>query len=403
MPLYDVRSALAGPVMNPEAKKRNQLKKQIAQFMVNPYSVSDNPRAYYSQLKAMATQEGIPMTMPKVLERNPLAVGAYDAADTALFGLLPNQEYLSEGERMAGGVGSAAGMLAAPFTGMAAMRGVSKALPGLSKMMPKSMQDIIGRANKVSGKGKGAMGERVKEFKSNLKNEGIDLKTFGTAPDENEMRIVNDFVKKYAQKGKEDTFRKSILKALKEDKDLGYKGEGLAGFAKGAKAATTGAFKKGNYNFEGMSGMNKGFDYSTPQGRADFINMLKNEGPPNLRKDLNAAIASENGAWIDDILEKAAKWKIWNAQGKQGDSMASWWKGKNYDEVGSFMSMIKDDLLSGSIARRKARNPLAMAMANNPPGMTPEQWRNLSPQAVNVVNAAQNRGVPMDQIVAGLG
>lgn len=400
MPLYDVRSALAGPVMNPEAKKRNQLKKQIAQFMVNPYSVSDNPRAYYSQLKAMATQEGIPMTMPKVLERNPLAVGAYDAADTALFGLLPNQEYLSEGERMAGGIGSAAGMLAAPFTGAAAIKGVSKALPGLSKMMPKSIQDIIGRANKVSKKGGTAMQQRVKEFKSTLKDEGIDLKTFGTAPDENEMRIVNDFVKKYAEKGREDTFRKSILKALKEDKDLGYKGEGIAGFAKGAKAATTGTFKKGNYNFEGMPGMNKKFILQDRQGRADFINMLKNEGPPNLRKDLNAAIASENGAWIEDILQKALKWKAWNNSGKAGKSMSDWWKNKDFDEVQSLLDLVKDDLLSGSIARRKARNPLAMAMANNPPGMTPEQWSRLDP---NVINAARNRGVPMEQIVAGLG
>lgn len=332
MPLYNVRGALQGPATNPEAKKRNELKRLIAQFQVNPYSVTDNPRSYYTQLKAMAMQEGIPMSLPETLEKNKLGVGAYEAADTALLGLLPNQEYLSEGEKMAAGIGGAVGMFGAPYSMIGGAKLAGKMLPGvgkaISKALPKSLQNIL-KAKDIIPKDKGrAMKEAVNKFKKVLKKEGIDPAKF-TGASGNEREVLRNFLKKnQTAKGEKgfNRFKKGFIDFLHADDAFKYKkgkGADLSGLRFDPSKAKKGSnsnnyFKmKDNPTFE--NNVDKlSYKPDDPNSLKGVLDWIMTYGPYNMKQSLTIAKANGDKKEIASIIQKAFGFKNWKAGGFKG-------------------------------------------------------------------------------------
>ena len=372
MPLFDVRSALQGPSMNPEARRRKQLKRQIAEFMVNPYSVSDDPRAYYTQLKALATQEGIPMNMPKALEKNLLGVGLYDAADTALFGMLPNQELLNEKERMAAGLGSAVGMVAAIPTGMAALKGVGKLTPGLSKLMPKSMQKMFKAEKKFGGKKGIAMKGKVDDFEKFLRGKGLNPKNF-TGAEGLEREAIREFLKANKTskaKGGWTSFRKTFLDALHADKRFKYKKGKGANLSKLREdlggAASTG--KTGFYNMKDNQAFSDAIDdliITNPKDVGQVQNLsdwIMKNGPHNMKVDFWQAKQAGDKKKMNSIINKVISFKAWKKGGFKGSMNAS---SKGLGAISDDMSSIA---LGDDISLMDFASPL-----DNLPGMNPIQ------------------------------
>ena len=412
MPLFDVRSALQGPAMDPEAKRRKQLKRQIAEFIVNPYSVSDDPRAYYTQLKALATQEGIPMNMPKSLERNLLGVGMYDAADTALFGMLPNQELLNEKERMAAGVGSVVGMAAAIPTGMAAVKGLGKLAPGLSKLMPKSMQKMF-KANKKFSTPKGKeMKERVNDFEKFLRGKGLDPKNF-TGAEGLEREAIREFLKaKKTSKSKDGwaSFRKTFLDALHADKRFKYKKGKGANLSKLREdlggAASTG--KTGYYNMKDNQGFKDALDdlsITMPKTAAEstantqkLSDWIMKNGPHNMKVDFWQAKQGNDKAKMKQIINKVLGMKAWKMNNYKGSLAQS---SKKLGVVADDMSAIA---LGDDISLMDFASPL-----DNLPGMNPIQAarRNrlddIMGGAFDPTQSAVGRGLPSGMSGQGAG
>lgn len=380
MPLYDVAGALRGPVMNPEAKRRNQLKKLIAQFQVNPWEVSDDPRSYYKQLKALATQEGIPMSLPKALEKNPWGVGAYEAADTALFGLLPNQEYLTESEKRAAGIGGAVGMVGSIPVGGAAFRAGQKVLPwmfkGAGKMLPKfgkgadTAEDIAKKARDLPVKGAGIKAAADK-FKQEATEAGFDIANFGKTANAQERAFFEKFMDENVTTNNKASFRNKFLAFLKQDKDVGYTGGGKAGFSKWAAetAKKGGKANKGSYvpYDEAPKGFKtglKGFQPGSGQGDRDMIAWALKNGPADLRKKLAAAQANGERSVVENIIANLYKYRIF-VKSKQSTPTKAW-NAVPVDHQNKFKQVIgdmTDEIMSGNIS--------LLDIASSPAGMNP--------------------------------
>ena len=273
------------------------------------------------------------MNMPKALEKNLLGVGLYDAADTALFGMLPNQELLNEKERMAAGLGSAVGMVAAIPTGMAALKGVGKLTPGLSKLMPKSMQKMFKAEKKFGGKKGIAMKGKVDDFEKFLRGKGLNPKNF-TGAEGLEREAIREFLKANKTskaKGGWTSFRKTFLDALHADKRFKYKKGKGADLSKlredlGGAASTA---KTGFYNMKD----NKAFtdaiddliitnpkDVGQVQKLSDWI--MKN-GPHNMKVDFWQAKQAGDKKKMNSIINKVIRFKAWKKGGFKGSMNAS--------------------------------------------------------------------------------
>lgn len=325
MPLYNVRGALQGPVTNPEAKRRNDLKKLIAQFQVNPYSVSDDPRSYYKQLKAMAMQEGLPMALPQTLEKNPLGVGAYEAADTALFGLLPNRDYLSETEKTAAGIGGAVGMIPTPWTGLGMAKGIGyaagKVAPGLAKVLPKSMQSLFKAKKIVNKAGKGAaIKKSIDKFHDALTKSGIDPKKF-TGASGKEREFIRTFLKDNVDKAnstKFNSFRNKFVEFLHKDKRFKYESGKGANLSKlRFNPNKENAFVTYNDTFrKGMSGLK--------DGKVSTLMEYAVGASPELKQKLIKAIAEKDTNTIKTLVRNIQMQKVW--VGKGGKTATEAWK-----------------------------------------------------------------------------
>jgi len=377
MPLYNVRGALQGPVTNPEAKRRNDLKKLIAQFQVNPYSVSDDPRSYYKQLKAMAMQEGLPMALPQTLEKNPLGVGAYEAADTALFGLLPNRDYLSETEKTAAGIGGAVGMIPTPWTGLGIAKGIGyaagKVAPGLAKVLPKSMQSVF-KAKKVVDKTKAgsAMKKSIDKFHDALTKSGIDPKKF-TGASGKEREFIRTFLKDNVDEAtstKFNSFRTKFVEFLSKDKRFKYqKGKGANLSKLRFDPTKENAFVAYNDTFrKGISGLK--------DGKVGTLMEYAVGASPELKQKLIKAIAENDTKTIKALVKNIQMQKVW--AGKGGKNATEAWNTLDEKSLSVLTNQI-DSMTIGlqengmNFLNLKGSNPLLSAMSS-------EVRRNIGPE-----------------------
>tara|TARA_E500000305_G_scaffold31974_1_gene24213 strand:- start:18369 stop:19391 length:1023 start_codon:yes stop_codon:yes gene_type:complete len=111
------------------AKKKAKLAAMLGDYRKNPGKYSADQRMFMEQ---QAMEAGLPMPDTKSNVLKTVGKGLASAADSALFGMLPNELYtpLNQAERMATGVGGLAGM-ALPFgLPMKAARGAMAAYRG---------------------------------------------------------------------------------------------------------------------------------------------------------------------------------------------------------------------------------------------------------------------------------
>ena len=135
---YDIMGAAnqgAGSQITPEERQMNRTKRLISAAEQTNY---DGDPEYYTQIKSLALQAGVPI---KAFKTNPFRLaktGLLSALDSALFGLLPNDMYtpMNEAEKMASTIGGIGGALLPWGLPMRGLRAAGAGL-GASKWVSK--------------------------------------------------------------------------------------------------------------------------------------------------------------------------------------------------------------------------------------------------------------------------
>lgn len=152
-------------------KRRDLLKRMLDRYHIDPRQFSNEQK---ESLAKMAYMEGLDFEV----KSKPLKKGVFDLADMALLGMIPNkwrprsigQEYHGEtsADKFAGGLGTAAGLVPAFFTGGLALQGVRGLARGGAGLAGKAKKGFdaysSGQYAGMGGSGRiGAAASRVKE------------------------------------------------------------------------------------------------------------------------------------------------------------------------------------------------------------------------------------------------
>tara|TARA_R100000808_G_C2155375_1_gene167700 strand:- start:3744 stop:4763 length:1020 start_codon:yes stop_codon:yes gene_type:complete len=205
------------------AKKKAKLSAKLRDYRINPGKYGRDQRMWLEQ---QAMEAGLPMPDTETNMAKAVGKGLASAADTAMFGLLPNELYtpLNQAERVATGIGGLAG-LAVPFGGpmklmrglggaafgAAGIKGAGKGFSGLLNAPSKSpawnaFRQSFGWPFNVKGAGK------VFSKKPGI---GIAPEEAGIAwrwmsKDPNAMKSMNEFIRKQRQHGSKASNEKII-------------------------------------------------------------------------------------------------------------------------------------------------------------------------------------------------
>jgi len=157
---YDIQGAAAGQgqARTPEEQQLQKIRGMIKAAEETNY---DGDPQYYSQIKALAMQSGIPI---KQFKTNPYRVakaGLMSMADTMSFGMVPNSMYtpMNEAEQLASNIGGVAGLVTPMGLPGALGRGAIGGMQAMPRWARGAANKMMGQsAYKKASQGYGGMG-----------------------------------------------------------------------------------------------------------------------------------------------------------------------------------------------------------------------------------------------------